>query len=312
MYTWTYDTPSGVYKNHEMSMKLWEQAVADSVLMEFAQPISDFGKGMGESVTLTRLKAMEEPENAVLTEGIRIPEDEFEMSTRQITVKEFGRAVPYTSLANDLSEFDITNPIQRKLIEQMTLTFDTRASQAFKKTKLKLNTTGAETYTLSTNGAFSGASSTGLKIHHIGLIRDTMYADYFINPYADGDYMGVFHTQSIRSLKDDSDWETWHKYTDPAAKYNGEVGRIESVRFMETNHQRALGRVGNNSVLGEGFIFGQDSIAMAEVMTPELRAAPPTDFGRAQAVAWYGILDFDIIWETANAGEVKIIHVGST
>ena len=312
MYTWTYDTPTGVYKNHEMSMKLWEQAVADSVLMEFAQPISDFGKGMGESVTMTRIKAMDEPENAVLSEGVRIPEDEYEMSTKQITVKEFGRAVPYTSLANDLSEFDITNPIQRKLIEQMTLTFDTRAAQAFKKTKLKLNTTSASAFTLNKTGSFSAQSSSNLKIKHLGMIRDTMYADYFIAPYTDNDYMGVFHTQSIRGLKDDSDWETWHKYTDPEAKYNSEVGRVEQIRFMETNHQKALGKVGSSSILGEGFIFGQDAIAMAEVMTPELRAAPPSDFGRAHAVAWYGILEFDIIWETANAGEVKVIHVGST
>ena len=267
---------------------------------------------MGESVTITRIKAMDEPDNAVLSEGVRIPEDEYEMSTRQITVKEFGRAVPYTSLANDLSEFDITNPIQRKLIEQMKLTFDTRASWAFKRTQLKAHLTSASALTISTGGSFGGQSTSNLKVKHIARIRDAMYADYFITPWVGDDYMGVFHTLGIRGLKDDTEWETWHKYTDPEAKYNSEVGRMESCRFMETNHQNALGKVGASSVLGEGFFFGQDAIAMAEVMTPELRAATPSDFGRAQAVAWYGILEFDIIWETANAGEAKIIHVGST
>ena len=47
MYTWTYDTPTGVYKNHAMSKKLWEQAVADSILKEFAQAYLGFWEGYG-------------------------------------------------------------------------------------------------------------------------------------------------------------------------------------------------------------------------------------------------------------------------
>jgi hypothetical protein len=42
-------------------------------------------------------------------------------------------------------------------------------------------------------------------------------------------------------------------------------------------------------------------------MTPELRASIPGDFGRAKAVAWYGILEFDVIWDTDNAGEAKMV-----
>jgi len=47
-------------------------------------------------------------------------------------------------------------------------------------------------------------------------------------------------------------------------------------------------------------------------MSPELRAAIPGDFGRSKAVAWYGILEFDIIWDTGNPGEARIVHVAST
>jgi hypothetical protein len=51
---------------------------------------------------------------------------------------------------------------------------------------------------------------------------------------------------------------------------------------------------------------------MAEVLTPEMRAGIPADFGRSKAVAWYGILEFGVIWTTANAGEARIVHVSST
>jgi len=50
---------------------------------------------------------------------------------------------------------------------------------------------------------------------------------------------------------------------------------------------------------------------MAEVMSPELRAAVPQDYGRSKGIAWYGILGYAEIYNTANAGEARIVHVGS-
>jgi N4-gp56 family major capsid protein len=132
-------------------------------------------------------------------------------------------------------------------------------------------------------------------------------------PPAEGDdYIGIFRTLGLRGIKRDPSWEEWHKYTDPQAKYNAEVGRIENIRFIETNHSTALSKIGLNSVCGEGVVFGEDAVAMAEVLTPELRAAIPADYGRSKGVAWYGILEFGIVWTTANAGEARVLHVSST
>ena len=107
-------------------------------------------------------------------------------------------------------------------------------------------------------------------------------------------------------------WEVWHKYTDPSSKYNGEIGRLENIRFIEVNNTSALsGSKGSGSVLGEAVFFGDDAVAMAVAQDPELRAAIPQDYGRVQGVAWYGILEFGCVWDTANAGEAKIVHVTS-
>jgi hypothetical protein len=126
--------------------------------------------------------------------------------------------------------------------------------------------------------------------------------------------MAIFRTLGMRGIKRDPAWEEWHKYTDPQAKYNNEIGKIENIRHLETNHANALGKKGTNSVLGEGVVFGQDAVAMAEVLTPEIRAQVNVghDFGRSNAAAWYGILEFGIIWDTANAGEARIVHVTSS
>jgi N4-gp56 family major capsid protein len=310
-FTWTFDAPTGTYKSHQMSMKLWEAALPGSVFMDHIRPIEGYGRKKGESVTLTRIANITEPTSAQLIEAIRIPEDEFAISTKAITVKELGRAVPFTSLAMDLSEFDLENPIQRKLREQMRLVLDTMAATAFKRAQVKYAITGATANNITFNGTFGATSTANMAVYHVEEIRDLMYDTLNVPPLDGGDYIAIFRTRGLRGIKRDANWEKWHQYTDPTVKFNGEVGRIESVRFIETNHANALANVGTASVLGEGVVFGEDAVGMAEALPPELRAAIPQDFGRSKAVAWYGILDFDIIWDTGNAGEAKVVHVGS-
>ena len=310
-FTWTFDAPTGTYKNHALSSRLYEAAVENSMFMDHVRPVDGFGRNNGETVTLTRVANITEPTSAVLSESVRIPEDEFALSTQTITVQELGRSVPYTSLSQDLSRFDTENPIQRKLREQMRLVLDTLAAAAFKRTLIKYAITGAASNNITVNGTFGATSTANMNIFHVEEIRDYMFDTLRVPPAVDGDYIGIFRTLGLRGIKRDADWEEWHKYTDPTVKFNGEVGRIESVRFLETNHANALGKVGTSSVLGEGVVFGEDGVAMAEAMSPELRAAIPSDFGRSKAVAWYGILAFEPIWDTGNAGEARIVHVGS-
>lgn len=310
-FSWTFDAPTGTYKNFALSSKLWEAAVENSLFMDHVDPVPGYGRKMGETVTLTRVRNITEPGSAELAENVRIPEDGFSLSTTSITVKELGRAVPYTNLSQDLSKFDTLNPIQRKLREQMRLVLDAKAATAFKQARIKYVPTSPTAATITTNGTPGTAALVNMNMYHVEQIRDYMFDTLFVPPLDGGDYLGIFRTLGLRGIKQDSDWEEWHKYNDPQAKYNGEVGRIEGVRFMETNHSTALGKIGTGSVLGEGVIFGEDAVAMAEAMTPELRAAIPGDFGRSKAVAWYGILEFGLVWDTGNAGEAKIVHVAS-
>lgn len=311
-FQWTFDAPTGVYKNHALSRRIYSAALEKSVFMDFATPIEAFGRRMGESITLTRISNLAEPVSADLIEGERIPEDVFSISTRQITVNEIGRAVPFTSLADDLSFFSLMNPIQTKLRAQMTLVMDTKAATAMKLAKIKYAPTGIASATITTNGTFGATATANMNVFHVEEIRDYMFDTLLTDPVEGGeDYIGIFRTLGLRGIKRDPAWEEWHKYTDPQAKYNGEVGRLESVRFIETNHTRALGKVGTGSVLGEGVVFGADALAFAEARSPELIIGVSTDYGRDRSVAWYGILSLAPIWDTGNAGEAKIVHVGS-
>jgi N4-gp56 family major capsid protein len=310
-FLWTFDAPTGTYKSNAMSSKLYEAALAKSVFMDHVRPVEGFGKKMGETVTLTRVANITEPTSAALVETQRISEDLFDLSTTSVTVNELGRAVPYSNLSIDLSRFDLENPIQTKLRAQMTLVLDTMAAVAFKTAKVCYIPTGESAGTFDTDGTPSTTATANMNIFHAEEIRDYMFDTLQTPPFEGDDYLGIFRTLGLRGIKRDPEWDEWHKYTDPQAKANGEVGRIENIRFIETNHSNALAKVGTSSVLGEGVVFGEDAVVMAEAQTPELRAAMPQDFGRSKAVAWYGILAFGLVFDTANAGEARVVRVTS-
>lgn len=314
-FSWTYDAPTGVYKNNKLSEKLRDAAIAETKFMQFVNPEPGYGKKMGESINIVRVSNIAEPTNGRLSESLKIPEDNLTVTTVAITVSEWGRAVPYTSLSEDLGKFDVSNMIQRELRKQMSLVMDKSAASAFKSTSAKVCAipTGVAALTFDTDGTPSTAASVNLNVYHVEQIRDYMFNTLHVPPYEGDDYICLVSTKAKRGLMSDPAFELWHKYTDPEAKYNSEVGRLENIRFIESGNSNALsGAIGTGSVLGEAVFFGEDAVAMAVAEDPHLRLAIPGDYGRQKGVAWYGILEFGVVWDTANAGEARIVRLTSS
>lgn len=313
-HSWTSDGVSGVYKNHKLSSKIRMAAIAEAKLMQFVTPEEGYGRNNGESVTITRVSNVTVPTSTLLVEGVRISEDNVSLSTQAITVAENGRAIPYTNLAVDLAHFDLKNAIQRKLRDQLKLSMDISAAAAFKEGQVKAIPSALSTTTFDTDGTASTAATVNLNMYHVESIRDYMFSTLNIDPYMGDDYMCVLITKAKRGLLRDPQWQDWKKYTDPSAKFNGEIGRIENIRFVETNHTSALSdSKGTGSVLGEAVFFGADPVRMAVAQDPELRAKESEDYGRSKGVAWYGIYGFGQIWkDSANAGEARVVHLTSS
>lgn len=302
-----------MYKNHALSSQIYLAAVEDSVLVELTRPVAGFGRKMGESVTLTRVRNITDPASIALSETQRIPEDLFQLGTTQINPTEIGRAVPFSSLAEDFSHFDLSNAIQKKLKDSLQLGLDTMAAGAYKSTQVKYAVTGPTTNTITTNGIFGAPSTDNLNLFHVEQISDYLYDTLACPPYFAEDYCGVFRRLGLRGIMDDPGFDNWRNYADPQRKMNSEVGRLERIRFKETNHDEAFGKVGTGSVLGEGVVFGADAVAMAEVRTPEIMASmgDPANANRDKVALFYGNLQFGNIWPTGNKGEARILHVGS-
>lgn len=312
-FTWTFDSPSGVYKSHAMSEQLRYAAIVETKFMQFVTPEPGYGKKRGESVTVTRISRLAIPTSGVLTENVQIPEDVLSITTVSITVVEWGRSVPYTSLSTDLSEYNIENIVQRALKDQMKVVLDNAAAASFKTAQIKAEMTGVASVNFDTAGTATQTATANLNLYGIEQIRDYMYSTLNVPPFEGDDYICLVSTKAKRGVMQDPAWEPWHRYTDPEAKYNSEIGRMENIRFIEINNTGALSAHpgASQTVQGEAIFFGSDAVAMAVAEDPELRARIPTDYGRSRGVAWYGILQFGLVWTTANAGEARVVHLTS-
>jgi len=315
--TWTYDAADGVYKNHALSNKLMETAAQKMVVVPFTTKVQEFGRKMGETVNLAYWEELDVPTNyGELDESTRVPIDKLQMGTRAITIKEWGRGVEYTNLMQELSKFAPKDGAQKKLTIQMQKCMDIAAADGFKNAKIIFIPTSLTGGTWDTDGTPSTQALYNLTKAHMGVIRDYMANDLHV-PFYEGDhYVGLFATKALRGLKDDKAIEDWFKYLRKGDLiFKSEIGRVEQIRAVEVTHEDAFSNgVGSGSVLGEGVVFGDEAVARVEVDYPHLRANPnyQGDFGRRKAVIWYGIVVFDVYWDSADDLKAKVVRIGSS
>ena len=118
-----------------------------------------------------------------------------------------------------------------------------------------------------------------------------------------GDYMGFIHpdvSYDFRSATDAAAWRTPANYVDPTGIYNGEIGKFESVRFIETPRAKVF----TNASDGSGstgtvdvyctHIMGRQALAKAYSTTDGNGAVPKIVRGnvtdllmRLQPLGWY-------------------------
>ena len=314
-FSWEGSFATGVLKNHALSKELRYAAVAEFEVAQFCRSEPGFGRKLGDTITITKVKNIAVPTNAALSEHEDIPIDTLSIGTTAITVTALGRGVEYSSLANELSFFDLKTPIQRKLRDQLSQVNDNLAATAFKTAYIVFTPTSATGGTWSTTGsAGAGTATNNVSVAHCGVIRDYMKDTLLAPAYEKGNYIGLGSVKLLRGIKNDPDFQAWRQWLRPGdVLFNSEVGMVEQIRWIEINNTSALSNAkGTASVLGEGLVFGDDGVALAEVETPELRVAIPGNFGRYQAVVWYGVLAYGLIWSaTAIAGEARVVYITS-
>lgn len=85
-------------------------------------------------------------------------------------------------------------------------------------------------------------------------------------PRINGYYAGIIHPDCSYDLMSDPKWVNVKTYSDPEGIYEGEIGRIEGVRFVETSEAKVFEKAGADSRdVYSTLILGADAYGVTEI-----------------------------------------------
>jgi N4-gp56 family major capsid protein len=310
--TWQWDAPAGVYKDHALSSKIRMAALADALFLKFATPEEGFGKGQGQSVTITKVGKLPLARRVAETE--ELPTNRASITTKTITVSEWGSKLTLTSHEINLTHYNLSAKMKQTLTDQMRLTQDKMVADAMKLTPYKFIPLAAGSV-FDTDGVPSAVADRNLNISDLRMIKDELSGNLKCPPRQQG-YVGILSTRAARGIKNDPEYKDWQAPTDPGPFRDGRLRNVEGMMLIECNHwvngtdEGALDdSIGSGGVLGEAVFFGADAVALAIVEEPELRMGIPQDLGRQREIGWYGTEEAGLPWDLAS--EARVIHVTS-
>lgn len=243
-----------------------------------------------------------------LDETVEMPVTNFIITRNSLTVTEYGNSIPFTKKLDDLSKHPVEEIIKKVLKIDCKETMDGAAHAQFNATGLTVQATSGTSTTSVTfeEGGATITNNVALRKDHIKAIVDGM-KERNIPPYLNDDYYAIAWPTTYRTFK--NDLEAIAQYVETGFRHimNGEIGRYESMRFIEQTHVAKGGAVDsttwtfrnadawNNGLSDWVFFLGEDTVAEAIVVPEEIRGKIPTDYGRSRGVAWYYLGGFGIV-----------------
>ena len=255
-----------------------------------------------------------------LTEMVDMTTQALSSSMKQITVTEHGNAVSNSRLLMESSFDDIMASTTTLLGRDYAMVLDCELRDtALSGTNIVFASKGDGT------PVADRANLDATCKMKVSTIKDAIEILATNNaPKREGAYWICFvHPHQSRDLRDDSAWINASNYGAPEQLFNGEIGRIDDTRFIETTlmsngacadtdpaYDAELVKGANSGSatanVYKAVIFGDEYYGIAWSLPVELRDNGVEDFGRKQSLAWYaiwgtGILnnEYGVVIETA-------------
>lgn len=254
-----------------------------------------------------------------LTEGVRIQTKAMNASQQFITVEEWGNAVGVSEMQLRASYDDTLDTAAMLLGRDYSIVRDMALRDV---ATFGPNRTYAPTWAggVATEIAARG-SIDGTAVMSIYAIKDAVeiLAVNNVAKIGGDSYVCFVHPHQARDLRSDPDWVNVSAYAAASQIWNGEIGRIEDVRFIETtmvaNGSDSTQNADTGDYVDPGYtvsldaagsasqdvyaapIFGENFYGNAIGLPVEMRDDGVKDFGREHGLAWYSIAGEDRIEE---------------
>lgn len=286
------------------SRELEFKALAIMKFFQFATVKEELGTEPGLEIKMLRFNNL--TRGGRLTEGVRMQPQAMSTSMASITVGERGNAVAITELTLKSAFFDTLAAATTLLARDMAVVLDTELRDTALSGTNKIYARKEDRTRPSSRAEMD--KTCGLDVATIkdaAEILATNNAPKFTVDGGQDFYICFVHPHQSRNLRDDPAWIDASKYGAPVQLFNGEIGRVEDTRFIETTimsngaaapddygYDPSLSNVAigdGNADLYQAVMFGPDYYGFAIALPPELRDNGVQDFGREHGLAWYAI-----------------------
>jgi len=246
----------------------------DTELLENARPEmihAQFGrkqsipKGRGKSIEWRKFNTLANA--AVLVEGVIPTGQKLGVSFINDNIDQYGT---YVSVS-DMLELTAIDPV---ILEGQT---ELSASAGRTQDELTRNDLMAGTNVIyaqkNTDGVLTDVASRSALTAACKLTPDTINravtALKKMNaPTINGDYVAIIHPSEAYDLRASAEWLDVHKYAQPDEIFNGEIGKLHGVRFVETTQAKIFkGGSGDPSGLAvyATLVLGKDAYGVVDV-----------------------------------------------
>jgi len=83
-------------------------------------------------------------------------------------------------------------------------------------------------------------------------------------PKINGDYVAIIHPSVAFDLRESSGWLEVHKYAQPGEIYNGEIGKLHGIRFIEDTLAPVTKTGASGAAVYHTFVMGKDAYGIIE------------------------------------------------
>ena len=198
-----------------------------------------------------------------LTEGVTPNGQKLSMSVITSNVQQYGGYI-------ELSDILLLTAIDNNLIMATKLlgaqagrTLDTITREVLNGGS---NMQYAEGQVTARNALVGGQASGNHYLTVDAVRRAVRFLKVMNAPKINGNYVGIIHPDVSYDLMSDPKWVNVKTYSDPDGIYEGEIGKIEGVRFVETSEAKVFEGAGASGVdVYSTLILGADAYGVTEI-----------------------------------------------
>ena len=217
-------------------------------------------KNGGKTIEFRKYSALPKATTA-LVEGVTPTGQSLSMTLVEGTLEQYGGYI-------ELSDILILTAIDNNIVQATELL----GSQAGR----TLDTITREVLSGTTNVVYSGGKTAraslvaGTDVITVADVKKAVRGLKIQNaPKIDGGYVGIIHPDVAYDLMADEDWKYPHTYVDTENIYNGEIGKLHGVRFVETTEAKIFrgteDKCAANTSVYSTLIMGAKAYAVTEV-----------------------------------------------